>query len=92
MALHDLRHTVSTGNARHEKVGIAPHLVEAVLNHISGTKAGVELAAITTQRTVPQKRDALKRWENHVTVLAAKAFGASVTDEYMKRRAKRDRA
>ncbi len=59
--LHDLRHTVST--RMHEKVSIAPHLVEAVLNHISGTKAGVA-GRYNHAAYNPQKRDALKRWEN----------------------------
>jgi integrase len=36
--LHDLRRTAATGMA---KLGIAPHIVEAVLNHVSGAKAGV---------------------------------------------------
>jgi integrase len=36
--LHDLRRTVATGLA---DLGTLPHVVEAVLNHISGHKAGV---------------------------------------------------
>jgi hypothetical protein len=36
--LHDLRRTVATGMA---EIGISPHVVEAVLNHISGHKAGI---------------------------------------------------
>jgi integrase len=36
--LHDLRRTAATGMA---EIGIAPHIIEAVLNHISGAKAGV---------------------------------------------------
>lgn len=36
--LHDLRRTAATGMAR---LGIAPHVVERVLNHVSGTFAGV---------------------------------------------------
>ena len=37
--LHDLRRGVATGMA--EQLGVAPHVVEAVLNHASGHKAGV---------------------------------------------------
>jgi integrase len=37
--LHDLRRSLST--AMHEQLGIPPHVVEGVLNHISGHKAGV---------------------------------------------------
>jgi integrase len=36
--VHDLRRTAATGMA---DIGIAPHVVEAVLNHVSGHKAGV---------------------------------------------------
>ncbi|RCL04002.1 MAG: hypothetical protein JSC189_000039 [Candidatus Tokpelaia sp. JSC189] len=36
--LHDIRRTVATGMA---SLGIAPHVVEAVLNHVSGAMAGV---------------------------------------------------
>ena len=39
MALHDPRRTVST--MMHERLGVPPHVVEAVLNHVSGHKAGV---------------------------------------------------
>ena len=35
---HDLRRTCATGMA---VLGVAPHVVEAVLNHVSGHKAGV---------------------------------------------------
>ena len=36
--LHDIRRTVATGMA---DIGIQPHVIEAVLNHVSGHKAGV---------------------------------------------------
>jgi integrase len=36
--IHDLRRAVSTGLG---DIGVQPHIIEAVLNHISGTKAGV---------------------------------------------------
>jgi integrase len=36
--LHDLRRTCATEMA---ELGIAPHIIEVVLNHISGHKAGV---------------------------------------------------
>jgi integrase len=36
---HDLRRTFST--MAHEELGIQPHVVEAVLNHVSGHRAGV---------------------------------------------------
>ena len=36
--IHDLRRTTATGMA---DIGIAPHIIEAVLNHVSGHKGGV---------------------------------------------------
>jgi integrase len=36
--IHDLRRTAATGMAG---IGIPPHIIEAVLNHISGAKASV---------------------------------------------------
>jgi hypothetical protein len=41
--LHDLQHTLSTG--MHE-LGIEPHIVESVLNHVSGHKDGVNASAL----------------------------------------------
>jgi integrase len=60
--LHDLRRTAATGMA---ELGIAPHIVEAVLNHVSGARAGV---AGTYNRAAyaPEKRAALERWALHV--------------------------
>jgi integrase len=60
--LHDLRRTAATGMA---ELGIAPHIVEAVLNHVSGTRAGV---AGTYNRAAyaSEKKAALERWAAHV--------------------------
>jgi len=60
--LHDLRRTCATGIA---ELGIAPHIVEAVLNHVSGARAGV---AGTYNRAVyaGEKKAALERWAAHV--------------------------
>lgn len=65
--LHDLRRTCATGMA---EIGIAPHIVEAALNHISGARAGV---AGTYNRAAyaPEKKAALERWASHVAGLVA---------------------
>jgi integrase len=65
--LHDLRRTAATGMA---ELGIAPHIVEAALNHISGAKAGV---AGTYNRAAyaDEKRAALERWATHVEGIAS---------------------
>jgi hypothetical protein len=65
--LHDLRRTAATGMA---EIGIAPHIVEAALNHVSGARAGV---AGTYNRAAyaPEKRAALERWVAHIEGLVA---------------------
>lgn len=63
--LHDLRRTVAT---RMGDLGVQPHIVEAVLNHVSGSRAGV---AGTYNRALyrPEKRAALELWSAHVAGL-----------------------
>jgi integrase len=59
---HDARRTVATTMA---EMGIEPHVIEALLNHISGFKAGV---AGTYNRASyePAKRSALERWGQYL--------------------------
>jgi len=64
---HDLRRSAATHMA---EIGILPHIIEAVLNHISGHKAGV--AGIYNRAAYSaEKRDALDRWERHLSALTA---------------------
>jgi integrase len=64
---HDLRRTCATGMA---DIGILPHIIEAVLNHISGHKAGV--AGIYNKAVYRQeKAEALGRWDQHLSTLVA---------------------
>jgi len=60
--LHDLRRTAASGMARH---GIPPHVVEAVLNHKSGTVKGVA-AVYNRYSYASEKREALRVWAEHV--------------------------
>jgi integrase len=67
--LHDLRRTAATGMA---DLGILPHVIEAVLNHVSGAKAGV--AGIYNRSTyAPEKAAALTRWAAHIEGLIGKS-------------------
>ena len=60
--LHDLRRTAATGMAR---LGIAPHIVEKVLNHQQGVIRGV--AAVYNRASYnPEKRSALEAWARKV--------------------------
>ena len=64
---HDLRRTCATGMA---DIGVLPHIIEAVLNHISGHKAGV--AGIYNRAAYSaEKRDALTRWDAHVAKIVS---------------------
>lgn len=65
--VHDLRRTFATHAAG---IGIQPHIIEAVLNHISGHKSGV--AGIYNRATYePEKRMALDRWAEHLIAVVA---------------------
>jgi integrase len=63
--VHDLRRTAATGMAG---LKIQPHIIEAVLNHVSGHKAGV--AGIYNRAAYDEeKREALDRWARHVLAI-----------------------
>jgi hypothetical protein len=63
--LGDLRRSVSTGMA---DIGIAPHVIEQVLNHQSGHKAGP--AGIYNRSSYQREvRAALALWEDHIRTL-----------------------
>ena len=60
--IHDLRRTAATGMAER---GVLPHIVEAILNHVSGHKAGVA-GTYNRARYSDEMRAALQRWADHV--------------------------
>lgn len=62
---HDLRRTAASGMAR---AGIAPHVVEKVLNHISGTISGVA-AVYNRYGYDTEKREALDKWGDFLSGL-----------------------
>lgn len=67
--LHDLRRTVVTGMA---EIGVQPHIVEAVVNHLSGHKSGV--AGIYNRATyAEEKRNALQKWAEHLASIVDRA-------------------
>ena len=60
--IHDIRRTAASGMAR---LGVAPHVIEKVLNHKSGIISGV--AAIYNRYAYEiEKREALERWSTHI--------------------------
>jgi integrase len=60
--LHDIRRTVATGMAA---IGVPPHVVEAVLNHISGFRASVA-GTYNRHSYLTEKKEALERWASHL--------------------------
>ncbi|MBX4948403.1 site-specific integrase [Rhizobium binae] len=72
--LHDFRRTAASGMAA---LGVQPHVIEAVLNHKSGTIKGV--AAVYNRYDYDQeKRSALIHWETHVRSIIAPKPGSNV--------------
>jgi integrase len=64
---HDLRRTAAT---RMAGLGIFPHVVEAILNHSSGTVSGI--AAIYNRHTYEaEKKSALMKWQREIERLAS---------------------
>jgi integrase len=62
---HDLRRTAATGMA---EIGVQPHIIEAVLNHVSGHKGGI--AGIYNRAQYgSEKAQALARWDDHIAAV-----------------------
>lgn len=66
---HDFRRSIST--VLHERFGVPPHVVETLLGHVGGHKAGV---AGTYNKAIylAERRDALERWGDHLMTLVGK--------------------
>lgn len=61
--LHDLRRTAATVMA--DRLGVLPHLIEAVLNHVSGHRSGVA-GVYNRAKYETEMREALERWAGHI--------------------------
>jgi integrase len=73
---HDLRRSAASGMA---EIGIAPHVVEAVLNHKSGTIKGV--AAVYNRYTyATEKRAALDAWARRLEAIVSGAGASNVVE------------
>lgn len=59
---HDLRRTAATGM---QKIGIPIPVIEAVLNHVSGTRSGL-VGVYQNYDYAKEMRDALEAWGRHV--------------------------
>jgi integrase len=60
--MHDLRRTAASGMA---KLGVSLVVIEKVLNHVSGSLAGI-VGVYQRQEFAEEKRAALQKWADHV--------------------------
>lgn len=70
--LHDLRRTMET---RLGDLGVLPHVVECILNHLGGFRSGVAGVYNRANYSGPM-REALALWANHLDEIAAQAVTA----------------
>jgi integrase len=77
---HDIRRSFVTHTATlrvkeasgQQRLAVQPQVIEAIVNHISGHKAGV--AGVYNRATYDvEKREALELWADHVEAIVAKA-------------------
>jgi integrase len=71
---HDIRRSVASGMAG---LGISPHVIEAVLNHKSGTIRGVA-AVYNRYNYGPEVRTALEAWAQNVDAMLSNRRGGNV--------------
>lgn len=64
--VHDLRRTAATGMA---SLRVAPHVVERILNHITGIDTGGLVGVYQHFEYVEERRQALTDWSNHINSL-----------------------
>lgn len=75
--IHDLRRTAATGMAG---MGFAPHVVERVLNHISGAQGGL-VGVYQHHDYRPERKAAMTAWGAHVAaVIAGEAMASNVVE------------
>ena len=72
--LHDLRRTLATGMQR---LGVRFEVTEAILNHVSGSRAGVA-GVYQRHHWGPEKVTALQSWSDHVASLLSGADQSNV--------------
>jgi integrase len=64
--VHDIRRTAATMMA--DRLGVLPHIIEAILNHVSGHRAGVA-GIYNRARYADEMRKALVAWADHVEAI-----------------------
>jgi integrase len=62
--LHDIRRSVDTAMGDH--LGVPPHVVEAILNHVSGVAKGGVSGIYNHAQYLTERREALNAWAVHL--------------------------
>jgi hypothetical protein len=73
---HDLRRTVATNL---QKLGIRVEVTEAVLNHVSGSRAGI-VGVYQKHDYATEKRQALEAWSRRLEAIVTGATASNVVD------------
>jgi integrase len=74
--LHDLRRTFATGLA---ELGVAPHVIERLLNHTTGTLSPIALV-YNKARYLEEMRAAIELWEARLRIIVpGEPWGTSTT-------------
>ncbi len=68
--LHDLRRTFATGLQR---LGVSIPVIEQLLNHVSGTRAGI-VGVYNRHSYFPEMKQAVDLWDAHITQLTKTAI------------------
>jgi integrase len=82
--LHDFRRSMST--TMHERLSVQPHVVEAVLGHVSGHLAGVS-GVYNRASYADLKRFALEKWAGHIEALVTGKRSSAAVVKLRRRRA-----
>jgi integrase len=72
---HDLRRTAATGLQR---LGVSLQVIEAILGHVSGTRAGI-VGVYQRHHFDDEKRAALEAWARHLEAVVSGRPSATVT-------------
>ena len=56
------------------RLGVAPHVIERVLNHISGSQSGVA-GIYNRYGYLPEKKTALELWQQHLVECVGTGVG-----------------
>jgi integrase len=72
--IHDLRRTAASGMAA---LGFQPHIIERVLNHVSGAQGGL-VGVYQRHEYFEERKRALEAWGSYIAKLLANEQGSEI--------------